>query len=258
MVTFETKVWDKDWEYILKGNYLEKMISVNNFTFRKRHIIINNVKNRGLVEKYCEKKRKEGIIDDYYYVGDYESEVLNYFDLTVESFKGGYHYSIAELVGIYICDTKYLLHYSGDSFLTNNSQNWIWEGLEIMEQLPNVLVANPTWNNKFEEVKSGSLRKLKNFHLGRGFSDQCYLIRSADFRKRIYHDKNALSERFPKYGGELFEKRVDAYMRNNNLYRINHAHISYISSNFPQDWISRKIIRKKIIQARISQMVEMV
>lgn len=91
MVTYETKVWEKDWEYILKGNYLEKIIAANNYEFAKRHIIINNVKKRHLVEKYCEQKIKEGIIDCYFVVEDYETEVLEYFDITKESFVGGYN-----------------------------------------------------------------------------------------------------------------------------------------------------------------------
>jgi hypothetical protein len=62
-----------------------------------------------------------------------------------------------------------------------------------------------------------------------------YLVRTSDFKERIYNENNSLSERYPKYGGELFEKRVDAYMRNHDKYRITHNGISYISSNFPKN-----------------------
>ena len=63
MLTFETKVWENDWEFILKNNYLDKMIANCNLDFDQKTIIINNVKNRAIVEKHCEIKVKEGIID---------------------------------------------------------------------------------------------------------------------------------------------------------------------------------------------------
>ncbi len=255
MVTFETKVWEKDWEYVLKGDYLAKMIANCNFNFTKKHVIINNVKNRILVEKLCEQKIKEGIIDNYFVVDDYESEVLNHFDLTIDSFKGGYCYSSAELVGIYICETEYLLHFSSDSFPVNNKVTWIDSALDIMNLNPHILVANPTWNNKFEEAKIESFDEINDFYVGYGFSDQVYLIRKTDFFKRIYHEKNSASDRYPKYGGELFEKRVDSFMRNNEKLRITHKGSSYISANFPADWFSRKILRKYISSQRINKML---
>lgn len=253
MITFETKIWEKDWEYILKGDYLEKNISANKFKFTKKQIIINNVDNRKLVEKYCERKINEGIIDCYYSIEDFEKEVLDYFDISKNSFNGGFYYSIAELLGIYKCQTEFLLHFSGDSYINKNNQNWIEESIKVMRNNPDIVVANPTWNNKFHEAEKGSFDEVENFFLGYGFSDQCYLIRKNDFMKKIYNEKNIESERYPKYGGELFEKRIDAYMRNNSKYRITHKNSSYISYNFPRNWFSRKILNKIIIQQRINK-----
>lgn len=256
MVTFETKVWEKDWEYILKGNYLKEMISNCNFNFSKKQVIINNVKNRQLVEKYCKQKIQEGVIDNYFVVEDYESKVLEHFELNVNSFDQGYYYSIAELVGIYQCETDFLLHFSGDSFPVNNNRNWIKEAIDIMNNKPNVIVANPTWNSKFKEAEKESLEQIENFYLSYGFSDQAYFIRKQDFIQKIYHEKNKDSERYPKYGGELFEKKVDSFMRNHQRIRITDKYCSYGSINFPRDWFSRKILRNYIVKNRINQMIE--
>jgi hypothetical protein len=81
MLTFETKVWENDWEFILKNNYLDKMIANCNFDFDQKTIIINNVKNRAIVEKHCEIKVKEGIIDAFYCVEDYAETVLDFFEI---------------------------------------------------------------------------------------------------------------------------------------------------------------------------------
>ena len=252
MLTFETKVWENDWEYVLKNNYIDKMIANCNYKVDRKHIIINNIKNRKEVEKHCEIKIKEGIIDDFYCVEDYSDKVLDFFEIDINSFKGGYIYSIAELLGIYLCKTEFLLHFSSDSYLKKNNYNWIEEGIKIMQNNPDIIVANPTWNKKYAEAKSESSGEINNFFVGTGFSDQCYLIKNESFRKNIYNEKNKLSERYPEYGGELFEKRVDSFMKNNNKLRITHKNDFYISKNFPQkNSLLNKIIGKNIIKNRL-------
>ena len=236
MVTFETKVWEKDWKYILMGDYLEKMISLCNYNFEQKNLIINNVKDRILVTKYAEIKKRNGVIDNYYFAEDYAEEVLAHFNIDKDKFDGGYYYSIAELVSIYLCNTKYLLHFSSDSYLVDCKNDWIAESIKIFNERSDVIVANPIWNYEFENACNESFGEIDNFFLGFGFSDQCFLIKTDVFKKDIYNERNLDSERYPKYGGELFEKRVDSFMRNNNLYRITNKHQIYIHKNFVMDY----------------------
>jgi hypothetical protein len=254
MVTFETKVWEKDWEYLLKGDYLDKLIAAHKYEFSKKQIVINNVNDRALVEQYCKQKMEEGIIDCYYVVADLQDEVLAYFDLSRDSFKGGYNYSIAELVGIYKCETPFLLHYSSDSYFQSTHHNWIDEAIHVMSNQPHIVVANPTWNGKFAEAKQESFDQLDNFYIGYGFSDQCYLIKTHYFKNKIYNETHIESQRYPTYGGELFEKRVDAYMRTMHKHRITHMHANYISHNFPSNWFSSTLFRNFVLKARKKKM----
>lgn len=250
MVTFETKVWQNDWEYILKGKYLDKVIEQCNYQFETRVLIINNINDRIEVEKYAIKKVEEGILDSYYFAEDYVDEVLCFFNIKKESFDGGYYYSIAELVGVYLCKTKYLLHFSSDSFLKNMGNQWIDEAINLFIDRNDIIVANPVWNDSFIQAKNESIEEIGNFYLSYGFSDQCYLIKTDIFKKQIYNNKNIESERYPKYGGELFEKRVDSYMRNNNLYRITSKRVSYNHINFCRNSVLNKIwfLKKHIAQ----------
>lgn len=233
-ITFETKVWEKDWRFILEGDYLEKLIENCDYEFNNRQIIINNVKNRSQVEKECSLLLKRGVITDYYSVEDYEIEVLDFFRLTKQELGEGYVYSIAELVGIYLNKNEYLLHFSGDSFVKKNTISWIAEALDIIEKNPDIIVANPTWNSKFEEAKSESDLSIGNFFIGYGFSDQCYLIVNKVFKDQIYNFTHTKSERYPAYGGELFEKRVDAFMRTHGLKRATSKSVTYYSKNYPK------------------------
>lgn len=233
-VTFEIKVYENDWEYLLIGDYLDKMINRCNYNFKKKTLFINNVKDRAEVIKHAIKKVEEGVIDCYYIVEEFSNEALNYFDIEKESFNGGYYYSISELVSIYLCDTDYLLHFSSDSYLEDSEINWIDKAIGIFKERDDVIVANPTWNFAYEEAKNESFSEAKDFYVGYGFSDQCYLIRMDVFKNQIFNEKHLDSERYPKYGGELFEKRVDSYMRNHKKLRITSKEISYIHKNFPK------------------------
>lgn len=230
-VTFETKCYEKDWKILLKTDRLEKMIDYNQYPFKEKILFINNVQDVNEVSRYADKLVARGILSSYVIVEDFSKEALDYFKISKESFNGGYYYSIAELVSIYLCQTEYLLHFSSDSIL-ETAFSWIDSAILKMKSDSRIKVANPTWNRRYFEAEQGAFDEDDNFFIGYGFSDQSYLIRTKDFKSTIYHEKNPASERYPHYGGELFEKRVDAWMRNQQYYRITFKHGSYIHHNF--------------------------
>ncbi|MBC7963158.1 MAG: hypothetical protein H7Y05_09470 [Steroidobacteraceae bacterium] len=233
-VTFETKCYEKDWEILLKTGRLEAMIERNQFDFGERILYINNVADPDKVRRYAERCKEQGIITEHVLVDDYADEALAFFGLDRDSFKGGYYYSIQELVGIYRCRTEYLLHFSSDSVL-DGAFPWIERAVERLQSDRQVRVVNCLWNRKTDEAVQESHSEDKDFWVGSGFSDQSYLIRASDFRNRIYGETHPASQRYPVYGGELFEKRVDAWMRNNGFQRCTYKHGSYLSKNFPRN-----------------------
>jgi hypothetical protein len=230
-VTFETKCYEKDWEILLKTDRIEKMIEFNQFQFKEKVLYINNVQDVREVSRHADNLVARDVLSSYVIVDDYSNEALNYFEVTKESFKGGYYYSISELVSIYLCKTEYLLHFSSDSIL-EKPFNWIDLSILKLQDDERMKVANPVWNGNSFEAKQESIDEDENFYIGYGFSDQCYLIRTNDFKNKIYNEKNLISERYPIYGGELFEKRVDAWMRNNHFKRITFKHGNYIHQNY--------------------------
>lgn len=234
ILTIETKCYEKDWKLILTKSRLNKVFNRCHVTNAKKVIYINNVLDRLRVEKRVSKLKAKKLIDEYYFVEDYELEVLNFFNLNRESFTSGYHYSIQELTGIYLCDTPYLLHFAGDCILNKiDSHKWIENSIKILNSENKFIVANASWERTFEGPKLESISEVNGFFVGQGFSDQCYLIKVSDFRKSIYCYTHSESERYPKYGGELFEKRVDAYMRVQNKYRLTSNNAVYNHLNVP-------------------------
>ena len=106
------------------------------------------------------------------------------------------------------------------------------EGVQTLETQAQVKVFNLTWNKRYKEAKKESERMDETNFYGNGFSDQMYLIRTADFRAPIYECSHPDAERYPAYGGELFEKRVYAWMRHHNYTRASYKHGSYLHQNF--------------------------
>jgi len=237
-VTFETKCYEKDWEILLRTGRLETMIRRNCFEFAERVLYINNVADPDKVRYYAERLKTRGVISEHVLVDDYADEALAFFGLDRESFKGGYYYSIQELVGIYRCKSEYLLHFSGDSVL-DGSFAWIDPALDRMNRDQRIKIATCLWNGKSEEADQESLEQDNDYWLGYGFSDQCYLVKISDFRAPIYGERHAASERFPVYGGELFEKRVDAWLRNYEYLRCVYKHGSYLHKNYPRNKLLR-------------------
>lgn len=230
-VTFETKCYEKDWRDVLDRDWLTSMIHHHGYEFTERILYINNVENFAPVIALAKQRVNEGILTSYVIVEEYASDALSHFEIEKSSFRGGYYYSISELVSLYLAKTNYVLHMSGDSILPVPI-NWIPAAISKLEQNEMIKVANPTWNFKYDEARRESDGEDDAFFYGYGFSDQCYLVRTQDFQRPIFNETHPLSERYPDYGGELFEKRVDAWMRNHAYQRITYKHGSYIHLHF--------------------------
>ena len=232
-ITFETKVWEKDWEIVLKTNRLSQMIERCHHPFEEKILYINNVNDLNAVKNAADRLVSNGTITHYVNVAEYAEEALNFFSLSKEKLGKGYYYSIAELVSIYLTKTQYLLHFSSDSIVApRTNQKWLMEGIQTLETQAQVKVFNLTWNKKYKEAKKESERMDETNFYGNGFSDQMYLIRTADFRAPIFEYSHPDAERYPVYGGELFEKRVYSWMRHHNYLRASYKHGSYLHQNF--------------------------
>lgn len=164
-VTFETKCYEKDWEILLKTDRIEKMIEFNQFQFKEKILYINNVQDVREVSRHADKLVARDVLSSYVIVDDYSKEALNYFEVTKESFKGGYYYSISELVSIYLCNTDFLLHFSSDSIL-EKPFNWIDLSILKLQEDERFKVANPVWNGNIFEAKQESFEEDENFYIG--------------------------------------------------------------------------------------------
>jgi hypothetical protein len=238
-VTFFTNCWEGDWRYLLKTNRLKNMIENNDFPFTQKILCISNVEDLPKVEKYAKKFVEKGILTSYFVADQYVSETLNFFDLTKEELKQSYKYTLAPLTCLYLCQTEYLVHHTGDVILPKK-RDWISPSIIELNKSEQFVVANPTWDGKYESARSESFAENDNYFIGFGFSDQCYLIKKDTFCRPIYKEWNEASARYPEYGMWGFERRVDSWMRNHNLTRLTCKFADYRHDTFPKNkWKQR-------------------
>jgi len=241
-ISFETKVWEGDWEIILKTSRIKDVVARCNHSFDEKILYINNVKDFDRVATAADKLIQAGILTKYINVAEHADEALNFFCLSKKKLGEGYYYSIAELVSIYLSKTEYLLHFSGDSKPAPKIHpNWLKLGINTLQNNPKVKVFNLCWNKNYKEAKNESFYEDDLNFYGYGFSDQMYLVRTDDFRQKIYEFYDVASERYPKYGGELFEKRVDSWMRQNSYLRATYKHGSYFHKNFVRNFFKKNL-----------------
>ena len=239
-IVFATQCFEGDWRRLILEGGVESKLNKINFNFHKKILIITNVTARNLVENNVKILIDRGVIDKYYFTEDFSKEVLDYFEITEESFKGGYWYSIAPLTALFKSDGDYILYLTGDSTIEPKDVNWLQKGISMMEINQNIKVVNPIWNHSYNdlineemELKGEINTSNDEWSYGVGFSDQCFLVHINTFKNKIYNESNHISDKYyPNYAGESFEKRVSSYLRNNGYYRITSREISYLHPNY--------------------------
>ncbi len=237
-VDFETKCYENDWEIVLGNGYLRAITGRCAYPFSKRRLVINNVKRRDPVESAARAAIARGDLDEYLFVEDHADAALEFFQIDKASFGRGYVYSISELVGLNASKADYLLHFASDSYPRRQSR-WIEPAIELMEGRSDMVVANLCWDNQYRQAEKESFDQAGDFFVSHGFSDQCYLAKMSVFRAPIYGEDNPASARYPDYADDLFEKRVDAYMRNHGAKRLTHRSESYMHRNIPKSGLKR-------------------
>jgi hypothetical protein len=231
-VTLQTNCWERDWREVLATDRLRIMGERNDFPFARKTLLINSKDHLSQIIPLARSAVGKGWITDFTVVEEHADDALRFFGLTRAELGRAYGYSISEWVGIYLCDSDYLLYYMGDC-LPARRQAWIPAALGVFAARPEVRVANLLWNGKTDEARAESSDQTEDFFLGCGFSDQCYLVRAADFRQRIYGYSHPASARYPAYAGESFEKRIDSWMHCHSFLRATYKHASYEHRHVP-------------------------
>ena len=261
-LTLASACWEKDYEVILDSSYGNKLFHSNS-EITNRMLVINNVNDRNKIQLLLDTNK---LVDNYIFAEDRMQEVMDYWfennykkdfldrrnslrGLISQILKGkklrfkynGLWFSIGPLTAIYLCQTEYLLYFTGDAYLCESDNlEWIEKAIKLMEKNSKYIVANPIWNEGIAEVEKEAEYEDGDFFVSSGFSDQCFLLNVKRFREllkgHLFDEKNKISERlYPVYGGRCFEAVFNAYMRNHDLKRITYKFSHYIHEDFSEE-----------------------
>lgn len=231
-VALQTNCWERDWRRILDTDRLATLGPSHDHPFASKTLFINRLASYAQTSRLANRAIERGWLTHYVIVEEHADSALEFFELDRALLGRGYDYSIAELVGVYLCRSEFLLYYMGDC-LPEQPSHWLSKALALLESDARVKVANLTWDGQYAEARSESSSETEDFFLGPGFSDQCYCVRTADLRQPIYAHKHPASARFPLYAGETFEKRVDSWMQCHGYLRATYKHATYLHRNVP-------------------------
>lgn len=231
-VALQTNCWRRDWQEVLGTDRLRLLVERNDFAFSERVLLINALDDYAPAIALAKGAVEQGWISSWVIVEERADAALAAVGLTRADLADSYGYSIAELVGLHISAADYVLYFMSDC-MPDETHSWIPQAITLLDDEPAIKVANLLWDGNLEEARRESVRDSGDFLIGRGFSDQCYLVRRTDLYAPIYGYNHPASARYPAYGRHGFERRVDSWMQTKGYLRATYKRASYSHTHRP-------------------------
>jgi hypothetical protein len=215
-VSFSTNIYEETYKKVLLEGFLQNQLDLINYPFDKKIITINNVDDKNNIIKIIEKNFKEF---EYYFTDINNDFILKEFSLQRDSLDPGYLYSIHHFFQFYYSQCEYNFHLSADCPIKLIDNNFIDKSIKVLDSISDVITVMPSWDFSFLSPKEESEFETEEFYYAKGFTDQVYFCKLKDFKKDIYNYTHPLSERYPQYASNAFERRIDSYMQTCGKYR---------------------------------------
>ncbi|MGH2916593.1 MAG: hypothetical protein ACRDMX_16570 [Solirubrobacteraceae bacterium] len=231
-VDLVVNTFERTYRTVLAPGFFDSIVAQNRFAFARRLALINNVSDPPDARRRAQALIAAGEIDGCVEVAGELGRALSLAGLTRAQLGRIAHYSDCSLVAVTLDGPEHVLYWDADVSL-QAAHDWITPSLALLAGDPRVLVANPRWTMD-ERMAQVTLFRRGEFALGRGFSDQMYLVRRRDFAAPIYGQRCAAALRFPMSAvAPVFEARVDAHMRHHDLLRATYLQARYTHPVMP-------------------------
>lgn len=224
--------FERTYRSVLAPGFFRDLEQQNRFEFARRVALIGNVHNRADAAWLAQSRIDDGEIDAVLWVEDHLPTALERTGLAQRDLGEVPYFTDWALVAVTVPGCDWLLHWDADVRL-EAPVDWITPAVALMEDDHRVLVANPNW--EAGTLAAEAVEHRPPFVIGRGFSDQVFLVRRSQLAAPIYSERCIARLRYPvAHLGHIFEARVDAYMRHNDRLRATHQHARYLHPWNPQ------------------------
>lgn len=248
-VSLFVNCFERDYRQVLGVGFMKAKAGQFQFPFARVTVTLNNIADAALAVTLAKGAVERGEIDGYIEVAEALPQALEWCGLALRDLGLVRHYMDFALVAVTQAAPGYLLYCCAEVDLVTPF-DWVSDAVAKMESDPRILVANPCWASDPDGARRESVRRDGHYWLGHGFSDQCFLADACRLAAPIYRYKHEAGGRYPMSDlGDIFEKRLDAYMRHHNLLRISDSRVFYNHAgleglSYPKLPLMRRILRK--------------
>jgi hypothetical protein len=218
--------FERTYRTVLAPGFFRGIEQQNRFGFARRVALIGNVDDRAAAKALADERVSDGELHDVFWVDERLPEALSKTGLTQRDLGDVPFFTDWALVAVTLPGCDWLLHWDADVTLEQPA-DWITPTIELMDQDRRLLVGNPNW--EAETLDETSVGRRGPFAIGRGFSDQVFLVRRSELARPVYSERCVARLRYPvAHLGHIFEARVDAHMRHNDRWRATYADARYL------------------------------
>jgi hypothetical protein len=228
-VDFFVNCYERDYKDTLAPGFMEKVRNEQaGANIRNWIVSVNNVNDLLDARQRAERAVNRREVDRVVFVADHLEEAMRRTGLTAADLGRVRHFTDWCIVQATCTDSDYICHQSADIRLTRPF-NWIDDAVATLEKNPLALVANPYWEWDAEGARREAKYVDGHYFVSTGVCDSFYLAKRKVLDDKIYHEKHEYGNNFNlSWAGEVFEQRLDAYMRNHGLLRITDSRIGVI------------------------------
>jgi hypothetical protein len=224
-VQLVVNTFERSYREVLAPGFFRRIEEDNRRPFARRVALVNNVDDRADAAGHAEQLVAAGEIDEFHFVADRLDGALAQVGLSERDLGDVPHYSDCSFVAVTLPGPPWVLYWDAEVRLERPT-DWITPTIEVMNQDRRVLVGNPVW--PAPTLERETLEDRGDFALGRGFSDQLYLVRREDMARPIYSERCLARLRYPMaHQGFIFEARVDSHMRHGQRLRATYRRARY-------------------------------
>ena len=250
--------FERDYRQVLSEGFMRGKARSMRHEFARIVLTINNVEDRQNASRLAIQAVERGEVSAFLFVADELPRALECCGLTLRDLGRVRHYIDFALVAVCCAETEFLLYCCAEVEMEQPA-DWITPAREKLRTNPLLLVANPAWASDPAGVEREALLSEGPYQLGYGFSDQIFLVRCERLCRPVYGYRHPAGERYPMSDvGDIFEKRVDAFMRCEGLLRLTDTRAHYRhrgpeGTGYPRAAVWRRALRRMRRLGAVSQ-----
>jgi hypothetical protein len=226
-VDFYVNCFERDYRQVLSEGFMQRKVRSMCRDFARVVVTINNVADRQDATRLALKAVERGEISTFLFVADALPKALEKCGLSLGSLGRVRHYIDFALVAVASAQAEFLLYCCAEVEM-EQPMDWVTPAIAKLCENPLLLVANPAWASDPGGAEREALLSDGPYRVGYGFSDQIFLVRTERLRGPVFGYTHPAGQRYPMSDvGDIFEKRVDAFMRCEGLMRLTDTRVFY-------------------------------